>query len=239
MKGVGNEGEEEEEPKRYVNVEPEIESPSLQELKEAIKYLRNNMAPGEDAMTVEMIKYGGEKLLLRLYQLIIKIWEKEELPENWKMVNYIPIHKKGDKKLCQNYRGIAILMVVYKIFAKILAGGMTLYTEEVVGDYQCGFLKNRSTIDQIFAVRKILEKCHEYDADIHMLFVDFKQAYNSVYRKKLIEILYSFGIPGKLVRLKEISLTHTRGKVVIQGSTTDDFEVDRFEARICHIYNIV
>jgi hypothetical protein len=88
-----------------------------------------------------MIKYGGEKLLVRLYQLIIKILEKEELPENWKMVNYIPIHKKGDKTLCPNKRGIALLMVVYKIFAKILAGRMTLYMEEVVGDYQCGFQK--------------------------------------------------------------------------------------------------
>jgi hypothetical protein len=50
------------------------------------------------------MKYGGGKLLLRSYQLIIKIWEKEELPENWNMVNYVPIHKKGDKTLCQNCR---------------------------------------------------------------------------------------------------------------------------------------
>jgi hypothetical protein len=62
---------------------------------------------------------------------------------------------------------------------------MTLYTEEVVGDYQCGFRKNRSTIDQIFAVRQILEKYYEHGADIHILFADFKQAYDSVYRKKL------------------------------------------------------
>jgi hypothetical protein len=214
MKGVGNEGGEEE-PKRYVNVEPEIKSSSLQEVKEAIKYMRNNNAQGEDAITAEMIKYGVGKLLLRLYQLIIKIWEQEELLENWKMVHYIPIHKKGDKTLCQNCRGIALLMVVYKIFAKILAGRMTLYMEEVVGDYQCGFRKNRSTTDQIFAVRQILEKCYEHNVDIHMLSVDFKQAYDSVYKMKLIEILYSFGILGKLVRLIEISLTHTRGKLVI------------------------
>jgi hypothetical protein len=77
-------------------------------------------------------------------------------------------------------------MVVYKIFAKILAGRKTLYMEEVVGDYQCGFRKNRSTVHQIFAVRQILEKFYEYDVDIHMLFVDFKQAYDSVNRKKLI-----------------------------------------------------
>jgi hypothetical protein len=118
-------------------------------------------------------------------------------------------------------------MVVHKIFAKILAGRMILYMVEVVGHYKHGFQKNGSMIDQIFVVRQILEKCYEHDVDILMLFEDFKQAYDSVYRKKLNEILYRFGIPGKLVRLIKISLTHTRGKVVIQGSTTDDFKVDR------------
>jgi hypothetical protein len=74
--------------------------------------------------------------------------------------------------------------------------------------------------DQIFAVRQILDICYECDVDIHMLFIDFKQAYDSIYRSKLIEILYCFGIPRELVRLVEMSLTHIKGKVIIQGSTT-------------------
>jgi hypothetical protein len=65
-------------------------------------------------------------------------------------------------------------------------------------------------------VRQILDKCYEYDVDINMLFIDFKQAYDCIYRNKLIEIAYSSGIPRKLAQLVEMSLTYTKGKVIIQ-----------------------
>jgi hypothetical protein len=139
IKGTGSDGEEEE-LERCTNVEPEIERPTKQEVTDAIKYLKNNKAPGEGAINVEMIKYGGETLHLRLHQLMLDIYQKEERPEDWKMANYIPIHKKGDKMICQNYRGIASLMVTYKLFSRIFARRMTPpYMEEVVGDYQCRF----------------------------------------------------------------------------------------------------
>jgi sorting nexin-29 len=189
-----------------------------------------------------MIKYGGETLHLRLHQLILDIQQKEEEPEDCKMANYIPIHKKGDKMICQNYRGIVLLMMKYKLFSTILACRMTPYMEEVVGDYQCGFRKNRSTTDQIFAVRQILDKFYEDDVDIHTLFIDFKQAYDNIYRNILTEILYSVGIPIKLVRLVEMSLTHTKGKVIIQGSTMEEFIVDRVlkqDAISTILFNIV
>lgn len=56
--------------------------------------------------------------------------------------------------------------------------------KEVAGDYQGGFRKNRSMTYQIFAMRQILDKCYEHDVDIHTLFTDFNQSYDSIYRIK-------------------------------------------------------
>jgi hypothetical protein len=81
---------------------------------------------------------------MHIHQLILDIWQKEELPEDWKMANYIPIHKEGDKMICQNYRGTDLLMVTYKLFSRISACTMTPYIKEVVGDYQCGFRKTEA-----------------------------------------------------------------------------------------------
>jgi hypothetical protein len=86
------------------------------------------------------------------------MWDKEELPQQWKESVIVPIHKKGNKTDCNNCRGISLLLIAYKIVSNILLAKLTTYVSEVTGDHQCGFRRNRSTMDQIFYIRQILEK---------------------------------------------------------------------------------
>ena len=64
----------------------------------------------------------------------------------------VPIHKKGNIKRCENFRGISILPTAYKILIYFLLKRLTPFAEEWLGDYQCGFRKGRSTTDQVFIV---------------------------------------------------------------------------------------
>ena len=123
------------------------------------------------------------------------------LPEQWKESIIVPIYKKGEKTNCSNYRGISLLLTSYKILSNIILERLTPYVDEIIGDHQCDFRRNRSTIDQIFCIRQILEKKWEYDGTVHHLFIDFKNAYDPVKREVLYNILTEFGIPKKLVRL--------------------------------------
>jgi len=116
-----------------------IEEPNIQEIWELIKELRNNKAPGGDNICVELVKYGGDKLIQLIYELITDVWRQEVMPKEWTMTIICPIHKKGDKMDSQNYRVISLLSVIYKVFAKILAKRLSPYTEQIIGDYQCGF----------------------------------------------------------------------------------------------------
>ena len=75
---------------------------------------------------------------------------------------------------------------------------ITPYIDDIIGIHQCGFRRNRSTIDKIFSIRKILEKKWEYNGTVHQLYVDFKKAYDSVKREKLYSVLLEFRIPKKL-----------------------------------------
>jgi hypothetical protein len=45
--------------------------------------------------------------------LLFGIWSLEELPEDWKESVIVPIHKKGDKTDCNNYRSISLLPNTY------------------------------------------------------------------------------------------------------------------------------
>ena len=69
-----------------------------------MRNLKNNKAAGTDGIPLELIQYGGNKLLNRIYELVRWIWEEERIPEEWKET----IYKKGDRDRCENYRGIAL-----------------------------------------------------------------------------------------------------------------------------------
>jgi sorting nexin-29 len=112
----------------------------------------------------------------------------------------------GDKTECSNYQRISLLPTSYKILSNILLSRLIPYADEIIGDHQCGFRCNKSTKDQIFYIRQILEKKWEYNCTVYQLFVDFRKAYDSVRREVLYNILIEFGIPKKLVGLSKMCL---------------------------------
>jgi hypothetical protein len=108
--------------------------------------------------------------------------------------------------LTNNYRRISLLSTAYKILANILLARLTAYANDVTGDHQCGFRRNRSTTDQILYIRQMLEKKWKYNGTVHQLFIDFKKDYDSVKTKDLCNILFEFGVPKKVVRLIKMCL---------------------------------
>jgi len=80
-----------------------------------------------------LIKAGGKTIRCEIHKLIISIWNKEELSEEWKESIIVPIYKKGDKTDCSNYKGISLLSTTYKILSNILLSKLTPYAEEIIG----------------------------------------------------------------------------------------------------------
>ena len=74
------------------------------------------------------------------------------------------------------------------------------YANEIIREYQHRFRRNRSTVDNIFIIRQILEKW-EYNNEVCQLFIDFEKADDSIQRESSYHILITFGVPKNLVRL--------------------------------------
>jgi hypothetical protein len=70
-----------------------------------------------------------------------------------------------------------------------------------------------------------LEKCFEYSVDIHMLFLDFKQAFDSVNRRALYDALLNFGIYVKLINLIQMTMSQTIGKVLVGNQASRAIQV--------------
>jgi hypothetical protein len=146
-----------------------VPKPSLVKVEIAIGELKSYKSPGTDQILPKLTKTGGETLYSEIHRLICSIWNKEELPQQWKESVIVPVYEKGDKTDCNNYRGISLLSTAYKILSNIVLARLTSYVNEIIGDHQCGFRHNRSTVDQIFYIRQILEKKWEYNGMVHQL----------------------------------------------------------------------
>jgi hypothetical protein len=94
--------------------EPFVTEPSAAEFEIAIRKMKWYKEPSSDQIPAELIQAGGETLHSEIHKLIILIWNKEELPHQCKESIVVPIHKKGDKTDCSNYRGISLLSTSYK-----------------------------------------------------------------------------------------------------------------------------
>ena len=99
--------------------EVEVEEITIEDVEKAVRNLRNKV-PGTDGIQSELIKYGGYRLLNRIYELVRQIWEEERIPAEWKETIIVPVHKRGDRDKCENYRGIALGNAAYKILSNII-----------------------------------------------------------------------------------------------------------------------
>ena len=82
--------------------------------------------------------------------------------------------RKGNPQVCDNHRGISLLSIAGKILAKILLNRLNVHLDQtgLIPESQCGFRKDRGTIDMIFTARQLQEKCQEQNVDLYMTFVD-------------------------------------------------------------------
>ena len=128
------------------------------------------------------------------------------MPEEWKDSIIVPIHKKGDKTDCNNYRGISLLPTTYKILYNNLFSRLTPYAEEITGDHYC-FSDDSFRLLHLLCICQMLEKKWKQNEAVQQFLINFKKAYDSVRREVLYNILMEFGIPKKLIRVIKMCLT--------------------------------
>jgi len=100
---------------------------------------------------------------------------------------------------------------------------ITSYADDIIGKYQNDFIKGKSTVDHIFT---LMEKYYEFDKDLYMVFVDYKQAYDSVNIQELWKAMILFGIPQKYVNLVKKCNHKTLLKVRFLQRLSPAFEVN-------------
>nr|KAG5699276.1 hypothetical protein BaRGS_000478 [Batillaria attramentaria] len=200
-------------------------SPLRRRSGKAIMTLRNGKAAGPDEIPAEAIKADTETAVNMLHSLFSKIWEKEEVPAQWKEGIVIKLPKKGDLRDCSNYRGIMLLSVPGKVLNRILLERMREAVNPMLRDQQAGFRRNRSCADQIASLRIIVEQSLEWNSPLYINFIDYEKAFDSVDREALWKLLRHYGVPGKIISLIQCTYKDMSCRIAHAGQLSESFEV--------------
>uniref|UniRef100_A0A8C5PLD5 Reverse transcriptase n=1 Tax=Leptobrachium leishanense TaxID=445787 RepID=A0A8C5PLD5_9ANUR len=175
--------------------------PTNTETQQAISQLSSGKAPGSDGIPAEVYKDGGTVLVDKLTLLFQSFWNQGSLPQEFKDASIVHLYKrKGNRQVCDNHRGISLLSIAGKILARVLLNRLTDHLEQgLLPETQCGFRKERGTVDMIFAARQLQEKCQEQNRELYTTFVDLTKAFDTVSREGLWRIMSKFGCPDRFI----------------------------------------
>ena len=136
-----------------------------------------------------------------LTKVLNKIWNEGRIPTEWGKAIICPIHKKGDRRECGNYRGIVLLVGASKIYGRILERRLRYRVEDKIGEWQHGFRPGRSTTDLLFYIKMLMEKTIEWSKTAHVAFIDLEKAFDRISRERLWKVLEDreYDIPHKLI----------------------------------------
>ena len=174
---------------------------TMEELEQALGLLSPGKAEGMDGIRNEMLQNTGPTAREMLLDLFNNVLAGGSLPSDRKIGDIVLILKKSPKTDINNYRPITLISNVSKLLTKMLAQRLStaIDKEDVVGQEQNGFRKNRSCSDNIFILSTILETNKSKKLLSHLLFVDLKEAYDRVDGSILFAKLRQLNIPESII----------------------------------------
>ena len=194
------------------------------EILKIIRALNICKANGYDDISIRMIKICDKSLTKPLIILFKNSTKSSYYPDIWKISNIVPVHKKNDKQLVNNYRPISLLPIFRNIFEKIIFNRIYnfLLEEKLLNHNQSGFRPSDSCANQLLAITHEIFEAFDCNPplEVRYVFLDTSKAFEKVWHEGLLYKLKSMCISGKLYNFLENYLSGRLQRVVLNEQTS-------------------
>ena len=120
-----------------------------------------------------------------------------DIPQNFKEALIVVLFKKDDRSECKNYRPISLLSHIYKLFMTIIGDRIKSDLYLSFPSSQAAYQPGRGTTEQVFSLCQLIEKSIDFNEPLHIIFIDFTKAFDSIRFDKLWTILNNTTIVNK------------------------------------------
>lgn len=143
----------------------------------------NIKSPGPDGIPYSFLQNLGPKSKEYLLQIYNEIWKMGNIPNEWKKGIKIPLTKPGENKhTTEGYRPITLLNTMAKALEKqsIIGSCGSLKKKNMISKEQSGFIKSRSTLDNLITLQSEIENTFAKKLYLGMISLDITKAYDSI-----------------------------------------------------------
>ena len=202
---------------------------TMKELESALASV-GETSPGIDGVAYSMIKNSHHSFRAQLLHVFNEIYQKRVFPDSWKIAAIIPIPKPHkDHSTPLNFRPISLTSCLCKLLEKMANARLmwVLEKNECLSNAQSGFRKGRSTTDCIVQLttdmqQAIIDKKHTI-----AVFFDLQKAYDTTWRRGILNSLYNYGLRGNLPIFIQNFLSNRRVKVKIGSIFSDARNIEQ------------
>jgi len=168
------------------------------EVLEEIQKLAIDKSPGHDEISPKLIKTSVRSILTPLTNIFNKSFEQGIVPEILKIAKVIPLFKKKDPFIVENYRPISLLSIFNKLLEKLMCRRLLSYLskEHILYKFQFGFRKNHSTILAIIEIVDNIRSELDKGNSVVGVYLDLSKAFDTVNHEILLSKLLHYGIRG-------------------------------------------
>ena len=197
------------------------------EVEETLKKMKQNKAPGNDQLTCDIIKLGGNETLTQITKIFNTILKNKKIPPEWKEAKVIILHKKGDRRDIKNYRPISLLSHMYKLFTRVLQKRMEKILDANQPREQAGFRKGFATTDHLHSINQVIEKSNEFSLPLCIAYIDYEKAFDSVEHEVIFQALRNIGINESYINIIEDIYTEAKARVHIEKQESEEINILR------------
>ena len=197
--------------------------------------LKSKKSSGHDSISNEMIKASLPSSSSFLVTLFNKILQIQIYPEEWSSEITTSISKSGELKNPDNCRGITINSCLSKLFNLLLNNRLLCLINEknILKNNQIGFRKGFRTADDVLTIKTLMDKYLSENKKLYFCFVDFRKAYDNIWRKALFEKFLGYGVSTNFVSLLKNIYERTKLSPILFNLFIDDIN-EIFDERFCH-----
>ena len=172
-----------------------------------------------------MIKAAKYILILTLCKLFNAILKLEYFPAVWSTALMVPIFKSGCLDNPDNYRGISLNSSISKLFTSLMNVRLVNFLElgRRIKYNQIGFRRSFRTSDHVFTLKTLIDKSFNDKEKLYTCFVDFKKAYDTVWRDALFFKMFKENLSSKFINTIRSMYSELSVKVVLPTGLSPSF----------------